>query len=189
LRFFCFNVYCIQRRNCFFSDLQPCSPFSSESVIHTHGVPAHKPVTRAVHLSAPPPDFLMEATLAAAAASHPHVVSRLTSDEFACSFPRVASRVYTVRCCLPTCAATPTSRNYFRCQASAFSGRKSGYHYRSSFCRVCKMPSMTFVTRHDSSRYTRSVALGNSTRGRSMRRTFQFFSSMTISRSGMRSIT
>ena len=73
-----------------------CRPLRSETYIHQNGQPVQKPVASPVHLVAPPPDFLMEETLAAAASSHPHVVSRLASDVFACSFPRSASRVYAV---------------------------------------------------------------------------------------------
>jgi hypothetical protein len=74
-----------------------CSPFSSQTTLHRRGLRLFIPVTSPVHIAAPPPDFLMESTLEAAVSSYPHVVSRISSDALACSFPRAASRVYVVR--------------------------------------------------------------------------------------------
>jgi hypothetical protein len=83
----------------------------------------------------------MESTLAAAASSHPSVVSRLSSPALACSFPRAPSRIFLVRwrITLAIMHQSHASCDFScRCAASESSGRRSRYHCRSHCCSARK---------------------------------------------------
>ena len=118
-----------------------CSPFTSQAFLHINGQLFGDLIASTVHLVAPPPDFLMESTLAAATSSHPRVVSRLSSAAFACSFPRAPSRIYLVRWRIPLTIMHQLHASCdfsCRCAASESSGRRSLYHCRMHFCSARK---------------------------------------------------